>query len=75
MLLLIEQISGHRPLKSDEAESETCSQLTGKQLLYTLVEGRCAEAPDLADLQGANHATPRRLLERLEMDSHDRRLL
>ena len=31
-----------------------CSQSTGKLLLYPLVEDGGAEAPDFADLQGAN---------------------
>jgi len=56
-------------------EAAKCSQSTGKLLFYPLVEDRRAEAPDLADLQGTNHATPRHLLERLGMDSHDRRRL
>ena len=56
VLLLIEQINGHRLIQPDEAE--ICSQLTGELLLYPLVEDGSAEAPDLADLQGANLPTP-----------------
>jgi hypothetical protein len=54
VLSLIDQTNGHRLIQPDEAEEETSSELTGKLLLYPLVEDGGAEAPDLADLQGAN---------------------
>ena len=58
VLLLIEQISGHRLIQPEEAESEVCSQLAGKLLLNPLVEDGGAKAPDLADLQRANCPLP-----------------
>jgi type I restriction enzyme R subunit len=45
---------------------------TGELLLNPLVEDGCAEAPDLADLQGANVPSPCHPLERLRMDFQDR---
>ena len=59
-------------MQLDEADAETRSQSTGELLLYPLVEDGSAEAPDLADLQGANLPSPCQLLERLGMDLHDR---
>ncbi len=50
LLSLMRQISSHRLIQPDEAEAETCSELTGKLLHYPLVEDGCAESPDLADL-------------------------
>jgi len=37
-------------------------QSTGKFLLNPILKDRGAEAPDLADLYGVNHAAPRQLL-------------
>jgi len=55
-------------VQSDDAESETGLQSTGELLLNPLVEDGCAEAPDLADLQGANVPSPCHPLERLGME-------
>jgi hypothetical protein len=54
------------------AETETGFQSTGELLLYPLVEDGRAEAPDFADLQGANVPAPRHLLESLGMELQDR---
>jgi len=54
------------------AETETGFQSTGELLQYPLVEDGRAEAPDFADLQGANVPAPRHLLESLGMELQDR---
>lgn len=46
----------------DGTEAKTCFHSTGELLLNPLVEHGCAEAPDLANLQGTNQSAPRQLL-------------
>jgi hypothetical protein len=55
-------------VQADGAKAVIGLQSTGELLLYPLVEDGCAEAPDLADLQGANVPSPCHPLERLGME-------
>jgi hypothetical protein len=55
-------------VQQDGAKAETDFHSTGKLLLYPLVEDGGAEAPDFADLQGANVPSPCHPLERLGME-------
>jgi hypothetical protein len=59
-------------MQPDGAEANTDFQSTGELLLYPFVEDGGAEAPDFADLQGANVPFPCHPLERLRMDFQDR---